>query len=231
MTQKELRHRHLKVLEDAKRKRSPSAEYTELMVTYHAYLRHEACDSEEQVYAFELFEDPTRREIVEALLLADASPEDIRNAFGITPAMLEYYQELFFDTARFVTKLDKVSYIETYPDPFGKELKLRAYSLGPQFIFFKYGNIVPETEDQRRLVKKMFMASAYRAMEANFNPITSKVSRAASEWSKNMLKAYEAMERLMGDTDNSGELHKYLMERALEDPDQPLRAIREDDIV
>lgn len=194
-------------------------DYTDIMAFYHEYLRRRTCLSEDYCYAFSIFEDPTRREIVEALFLAEAEHKDISDAFGLSRQACEAYQELFFDTKKFRSRLDKISYIENYPDKFGKELKLRAYSLGANFIFFKYANLIPETEEQRQLVKRMFMASAYRAMEANFNPIASTISKAALEWSKNMLKAYEAMEKLMGDTgEDSRELHKYLVQRTLDDP-------------
>jgi hypothetical protein len=119
----------------------------------------------------------------------------------------------------FRSDLDKVAYIESYDDPFGKELKLRSYSLGPQFIYFKYGNIVPKSEEQRHLVKKMFLASAYRAMEANFNPINSKITKASMDWSKTMIKAYEVMEKLMNeDTDQSQELVAIIAKKGFSNP-------------
>lgn len=218
MTPDDLRHRQLQVEQDIVNGKRTNKTYSEAMRLYYAYVKRGTSEEAEADYAFKLQTDPVRREIVEAMLLADAPKEDVSKAFGIPMRVLDLYVDLYFDTSIFVSSLDKISYIADYPDTFGKELKQRSYSLGPQFIYFKYGNIIPETKEQQALVKKMFMSSAYRAMEANFNSINSKVTQRALDWSKNMLKAYEAMEKLMGeDKDTNQELWKIVTERTLEE--------------
>lgn len=149
--------------------------------------------------------DGFQREIVEALLLSGADLQDITQAFGVPEQVLKDYKELFFDLTKLDTHLDKLSYVTHYPDRFGKELKVRALNLGPSFIYFKYANIVPTTNVQRDLVKKMFLSSAYRAMEANYTSMTTDVSKSAIEYAKLMLKAYESIEKLMKD-DTPGEM-------------------------
>lgn len=208
MASEYLQYKNHKIREDIQLGNPADDEYTEVMHAYRDYLTSGSCEDDEYLYAFEIFKDEFRREVVESLFLADAEAEDISISFDINQRTLEAYRELFFDTDNaFRSNLDKVCYIEDYPNEFGKDLKLRSYSLGPQFIYFKYGNVVPKTEEQRNLVKKMFLASAYRAMEANFNPLSSKITKHAMEWSKTMIKTYEVMEKLMGeDTDHSQEL-------------------------
>jgi len=212
-----LQYKNLKIREDIQLGTPEDDEYTEAMKAYREYLTLEVCENDEFLYAFEIFEDNFKKEIVEALFLADAEPVDISISFDMSATTLETYRELFFDTENtFRSSLDKVCYIEDYENTFGKDLKLRAYSLGPQFIYFKYGNVVPKTEEQRVLVKKMFLASAYRAMEANFNPLNSRVTKHAMEWSKTMIKTYEVMEKLMGDdTDHGNDLLTIITKKGL----------------
>ncbi len=169
------------------------------------------------------------REIMEALLLADADPEEIEDVFGFPQEATAYFAELFFDRAAFTSKFELISYLEEYPAGFGKELKLRTYTLGPEFIFFKYGNAIPTTAKQRNLIKNMFLGCAYRAMEANFNPLASEMTKHSLEWSKQMLKAYEALEKTVdSDASSAYDLQKIITRRELP---SHTTSITEDEIV
>lgn len=204
--------RALRVQADLRKRKEPATDYTPAMKDYFNFRKVGVLPGTPLRVAMRIFGDPIQKEICEAMLLAEADPTDIEEAFGIPADGMEVYKELFFDTKAFATKLDRISYIENYEDPFGKELKVRAFSLGPEFVYFKYGNLLPRTDKQRELVKRMFMSSAYRAMEANFNPIGSQVSKQALEWSKNMLKAYEALEKLLSQEGaSSGDLAHFLL--------------------
>jgi hypothetical protein len=178
----------------------------------------------------QIHKDTFQREIVEALLISEAQPKDIKSAFGIPEQVLKDYSELFFDLSKLETHLDKLSYVTNYHDRFGKELKIRALNLGPDFIYFKYANIIPQTQAQRDLVKKMFLSSAYRAMESNYTSMTTDVSKSAIEYAKIMLKAYDSIEKLMKE-DTPGDMNaiKVILTR-----DSELRSvldIAEEDIV
>lgn len=170
-----------------------SGKYTDAMQSYYNYLKGTPYKPAQ------IHKDSFQKEIVQALLISGALATDINMAFGISEQVLEDYKELFFDTTKLETHLDKLSYVTNYPDRFGKELKIRALNLGPSFIYFKYANIVPQTPVQRELVKKMFLSSAYRAMEANYTSMTSDISKSAIEYAKIMLKAYDSIEKLMKD--------------------------------
>ena len=143
MTTEDLRHRSLKVEVDFRKGVKKKDDYTDSMLKYHEWISRGECESDDHSYAFSAYEDNMKREIIESLLLADAEPEEVNELFGIEPKVLEIYRELFFDTDFFWNKLDKISYIASYKDEFGKELKMRALNLGPEFIYFKYANIVP----------------------------------------------------------------------------------------
>lgn len=173
-------------------KKKQQGEYTAAMQRLYLYLGKKG-----PCKAALIHKDSFQKEIVEALLISEASAEDIKSAFGIPEDVIADYKELYFDTTKLETHLDKLSYVTNYPDRFGKELKIRALNLGPSFIYFKYANIVPQTPVQRELVKKMFLSSAYRAMEANYTSMTSDISKASIEYAKVMLKAYDSIEKLM----------------------------------
>ena len=195
-----LDHVAQKVHEDFMKNKKPGSLYSQAMIFYYDYLKANIYSNLEFEIAVKINLDNTQREILESLLFADADIEDIEIVFEIPKQAIEYYKELFFDISTFKTKLDRISYIENYPDRFGKELKLRALNLGPEFVYFTYGNIIPKTESQRALVKRMFLASAYKAMSINYNSISSKTTKLALEHAKVMLKSYEAIEKLMSDS-------------------------------
>lgn len=213
-----MNQRYVRVKDDIANSNGPDEDYTDNMKSYYYYLSKNVCDNQESVVAFKLFEDTTKKEIVEALVLAEADPEDIYAVFGIPQKSYQIYKELFFDMNQFLTKLDVVSYLENYNEnKFGKDLKVRAYNLGPHFIYYKYGNVTPSNDQQKALMKKMFLVSAYKGAEAQFNPGTSKVSKAALDWSKNMIKAFEALEKFSDDGSNdSNNLVKVLTSRDFE---------------
>lgn len=173
--------------------------FTAAMRAFHLFLRKGSSENEDYDQAFIAHTDPLQKEIIESLILSKAAYEDVFTVFDITAKTLDTYKELFFDTAKLKTKLQLVSYIERLPPGVGKELKLRAVNLGPEYVYFTYGNAIPRTEVQKDLVRRMFMTSAYKAMSINYSTLDSKTSKNAMEHAKLMLKAYETMDKLLKD--------------------------------
>lgn len=203
--------KELQVVSDLKNKKSPSDEYTPNMLELHKHLKA-SCICEHCLTAFRIREDVIQREIVESLLLVNCPPESIEIAFQVPAKAIEVYQELFFDVRVFQSKLDKISYIESYKDAFGKELKLRALSLGHEFVFYTYGGLLPSAGAQRELMQRMFMSSAYKAMSMHFNSATAAASKQATEFAKLMLKTHETLEKFGPADDGTGnELHQILL--------------------
>ena len=219
-----------RVLDDVREGKTEQGDYSTAQTLFRQYLKDpDSVMCPDHKYAFELFDNPRKREIIEGLLLADANFEDVEIVFGVNSVVLSVYENMFFNRDEFLTKLDIYEYASTYPDKFGCDLKTRAYYIGADYIYYKYGNVIPKTEQQRNIVKRMFLTSAYRAMEANFNTMTSDVTKESLAWSKHMLDAYSAIEKLMGDDGTTRTLDKYIMERTLDpldgsesyDPDMP----------
>jgi hypothetical protein len=175
--------------------------YTKAMSQYYLYLADSFKNDVEAAYAyaFSIRRNELQREIVESLILSEADFTDVEEIFEVSPEAMAAYKELFFETDNLISKLDLISYLETYSPDYAKALKLRAYNLGPNFIFYRYGNITPSTSEQQDLVKRLFLTSAYNAMEANYSKMTSATAKAASQHAGMMLKAYEAIRKLMDD--------------------------------
>jgi len=206
-----------KVADFISRDKEPDDSFTENMLQYYEHKRFARCESDPHIHAFSMYEKDLGKEIIEALILAEADPLDVQMIFEIPQEVFAIYKDLFFDMANFRSRLDKILYVETYEGKFGKEIKLRALHLGADFIFFKYGNYIPKTESQRVMVKRMFMAASYRAMEANFNPIDSRITKASTEHAKIMLRAYECIEKLMAEDTGEGEnMAKVLTRREMD---------------
>lgn len=189
------------VINDFKNLEKPNDEYSENMKLFYEYIKIGTSEDNEADIAFSIYYDEYQKEIVEALIFSDAEPEDVEPAFDLNERMLSIYEELFFNKTAFRTKLDKLSYLNNYGsiNPMGKEIKMRALNLGPEFIYFTYANIVPKTTQQRKLVQRMFMASAYKAMSINYNGINSKVTNAAVQHAKLMIEAFKALEKFSGE--------------------------------
>ena len=189
--------------------------YTKAMAQYYLYLTDsfKSDVEEEYAYAFSIRTNELQREIVESLILSEADYGDVAEVFEVSPVSMAAYKELFFEVDNLVSKLDMISYLETYTPEHAKALKLRAYNLGPNFIFYRYGNITPTTSEQQDLVKRLFLTSAYNAMEANYSKMTSATAKAASQHAGMMLKAYEAIRKLMeeGPADGAELLVKILV--------------------
>ena len=167
--------------------------------------------SQEASIAFGIYGDAVQREIFEALLLSSCPPEEIKSAFNVPPESVAIYKELFFDPAKFRTGLERISYLENYPDEFGKSLKQRAVDLGYAYVLFVYANIVPKTAEQKALVQKMFMSSAYKAMNMNYMGMNAAAMNKAIEHGKLMLKAFETLTRLeSAGVDESYQLTEYI---------------------
>lgn len=185
--------------------RKPGPAYTQAMRFWYAVMSEDdpELDRTGRV-VLSMRRSETQREILEALILSACPEETIERALAVPKEATAWYRELFFDTAAFLTDLDKIEYLTNYEDDFGRELKNRAVSLGYEFVLFTYANLVPRTEVQKQLVERMFMATAYKAMSMNYSGIRTEITKNAVKHAELMLKAYEAIRRYSDDDPSSG---------------------------
>lgn len=162
----------------------------------------------EGVLALDMRRSSIQRDILEALLLSECPYDIIESVFGIPQKAVTWYAELFFDVSVFRTRLDKIEYLETYPDAPGRNIRNNAVTLGYDYVLFKYANMVPKTEAQRALVERMFMATAYKAMAMNNFEMTSSVNKQAVEHAKLMLQAHNT---LVKELDSGESTHNFTM--------------------
>lgn len=177
--------------------------FTDVMRRFYLFRINGECGECTLDYGFRMAQDTFKREIIEGLLLSNADPAEVYEIFGVPEESYSAYKHIYFDVDKFISRLDKLSYVESYKGTsFGKEIKVRALAMGPEFIYYTYGNMTPTTDIQKSLLKKMFLSSAYRAMEMNFNSMNSSTSKAAVEMAKIMMRSYDAMDKLMGEKSN-----------------------------
>lgn len=134
--------------------------------------------------AYAIYKLEYGREVVEALLLAQCTPEEIESLVRVPVDIVHVYGHIFFDASVFEDDLDIVNYAHTYNDSvFGKEWKQMACDLGKDCLKIKLsrgGHTVSPAK-----VKNEIMALAYvLAKHAQVNPLQSDVSRIALHWAK-----------------------------------------------
>lgn len=215
-----LDHVSKKVLADIQGKVRPK-EYSEAMSAWYAYKSGTGQSlSKAQNIAFGIHESQRQTEILEALLLSNCPTETICEAFEVPPESIAIYAELFFDQGVFLTRLDRLEYLEDYPDPWGRDLKLRAVNLGYEYVLFTFANLVPKTQAQKKLVERMFMATAYKAMAMNYNGIKSDANKQAIRHAELMIRAYELLAKSNAEENaDNHDLQSLLAAEALPDPE------------
>lgn len=189
-----LDHAARKVLDDLAGKRKPQ-NYTKAMQDFRKHKNGEEVP-EFSAIAFSISESQRQAEILEALLISGCPYLEIEEAFRVPAESVRIYAELFFDTSVFRTDLDRLEYLEDYPDPFGRDLKSKAVSLGYDFVLFTFASLIPKTPSQKKLLERMFMATAYKAMSMNYSGIKSETNRLAVKHAELMIKAFELLTKV-----------------------------------
>jgi len=187
------------VLHDARKSLPPAEDYTEAMRALYLYETERVIENKVAETVFGIRESSKQSEILEALLIGECPYEEIQVALSVPIKASQWYAELYFDVTVFRTVLDKIVYLEEYDIPWARDLKMKSVNLGYEFVLFTYANIVPKTEAQKKLVERMFMATAYKAMSMNYNGINSSVNKQAVKHAELMLKAYDLLVKTNAD--------------------------------
>jgi len=199
-----LDHVARKVLADVAAGRAPDKAYSDAMS---AWYRKNAEDGPElsvtAEIVFSIHESQTQSEIIEALILSKCPEETVEEAFAVPKEAVAWYSELFFDISAFRTDLDRLEYLENYPDGWARDLKTRAVNLGYEFVLFTYANLIPKTVSQKKLVERMFMATAYKAMAMNYNGIGTAANKQAVKHAELMIRAFDLLAKTNAE-ENSG---------------------------
>lgn len=199
-----LRHRYNTVIEELELDDADitEASYTPPMLTCRRVLKSQSVEESSEKVAYDalsLFITPFKRVLVEALIISGAVPKDVETVFGVSEEVYIEYQHMFFDLNRIPTHLDKLYYLEELPIGNEREIKMRALNLGPEFLYFRYANIIPKNASAKEVMTRMFHSAAYRVMEANYNTIDSDISKVALQWANTMNKCFEALSKMPTD--------------------------------
>lgn len=205
-----LDHRAEKVKSDLAANIEP-VDYSEAMLEYRSWLTGGKVSREARI-AYGIRDSVRQSEILEALLISACPPEEIEASFRVPEKSSGIYANLFYDISVFRTDLDRLEYLEDYPDAEGRELKLKALSLGYEFVLFTFASLVPRTAAQKKIVERMFMATAYKAMSMNYNGINSVTTRNAIKHAELMIRAYELLNKINdGDAQDTYDLVSLLV--------------------
>jgi hypothetical protein len=139
--------------------------------------------------AYDIHSYTFKRETLESLLLAGASPKEIEQTVGVSAAIVETYRTLFFDPSVFENALDRIEYAGTYTgNEYGKEMKELAVNVGKEFLKVRLSQGIYVVSPE--IAKGAIRATAFMmAQLAKANPINSNVAREAQRWAQICLKA------------------------------------------
>lgn len=195
-----LDHVARQVLSDISAGRKPGKAYTDAMLAWYRKNTGDLSNlTSTAEIVFSIRESEKQSEILEALILSKCPPETIEEAFAVPGEVTAWYSELFFDVSVFRTDLDRLEYLEEYGNSWARDLKIKAVNLGYEFVLFTYANLIPKTASQKKLVERMFMATAYKAMSMNYNGIGTAASKQAVKHAELMIRAYDLLARTNAD--------------------------------
>lgn len=158
----------------------------------------------EVVRARDIYAHPYKREVIEAFLLVDVSPEEIYTLLKVPINVTKTYAHLFFDTSAFEDELDRLDYAHTYDrDLYGKSLKEFAVDLGPESLKIRMarGTYYVKNID----VHSGIRSTAYlMGQMAKVNPLDSQVAKESLRWAQLGLKAATTEEESEKDQEARG---------------------------
>jgi len=139
-------------------------------------------------YAYEIYNDTYRSEILNAWIMAGATNTQLHDIFDINLDVCAAYRELFFDPTQFRDELDRLVWVTRYKGtPYGKNLLQQAIMGGIDTLMWLFGKT---TEVNPQKVLKDIMTDAYfRGSSGRMHSSTSKEASAAYSYMQTAFKA------------------------------------------
>lgn len=190
---------------------------------------------QEVVYANEIYEDPYKSEVLEAFLLAEATPEQIEKALRVPVRVTEAYKTLFFDRSVFRDELDAEAYAQSYPDTtkeqkWGGDLKRSALVLGVDYLVYRFGRKTDDL-DIAGALKTMIQNAFMLSKATKLNPLNSDSAREARQWMTTGIKAMEAYVKVKPATENTDDAFSIALENIERATNEAKSGINKADIV
>ena len=185
MKKKVPEHKYLDVVQAFEEKKRPSSGLEqELYDLLSGQVVSRAVESAMDIYQHEF-----KREVLEAFLLAGASPEEIDQILRVSVPETEAYRSIFFDPSVFSNELDVIDYAYEYKkSEFGTELKRYAVDLGLECLKVRMsrGSYVVHGEMAQDVIRS---TAFIMAQLARVNKSDSSMANASLKWAQLSLKA------------------------------------------
>ena len=159
----------------------------------------------EVVYAYSIFKDDFKREVVEAFLLAGGVADDLEEIFQIPVDVVNVYRTFFFDTEVFRDRLDAEEYARNYStthdEGFGQEQKCAAIDHGLEYLKAAYGRgryYVEPAVAVRELISQAYVLSK----AATRFPLDNKKAQEARQWASTMVSSIESLPKALDVADS-----------------------------
>jgi hypothetical protein len=190
---------------------------------------------EEVKYAYSIYDDAYKSEVLEAFLLADMKHEDISAVIRVPVTIIETYRYLFFDKAVFQDELDVEAYAQNYPEDtkeerWGKDLKIAAVTLGAEYLTYRFSRKEAGI-DLANALKSMIINAYMLTKVTKLNPLDSNTAREARGWAGTAIKALEAYVRVKPATENSDDEWRIALETIERTTNETKSGIKREDIV
>lgn len=137
----------------------------------------------QEAYAYELYQNPEHRMVLDAFLLSKCPHEMIANTLSLDSSVLAVYGHLFMDVDVFRNKLELLSYAKLYSgSEHARELIRTAVTIGHEYLLWAYGKPNEDVVETRYIVRKTMIDTFFRGQAHRGNGITSAVAKEARAW-------------------------------------------------
>ena len=178
---------------------------TEAEKQYAAWLQDKPVPLEYDI-AFSTYEDSSKREKLDSLLIGNCPDEVLEKALHFPAVSVQAYKELFFDLSVLHTDLDNLVFAENY---YGKNVPavdnyvLRGFNQGYTVLLLQYCNMVPTQAEALEILKRVFAGAIFKATSVNYTAMASGVDRRAIEHCQLALKILDTMDNLKSDAEDT----------------------------
>lgn len=146
--------------------------------------------------AYDLYQTETHRVVMDAFIVASATPQLIESVLGVKVEVVDIYAYLFFDKSVFRNRLELLSYAASYPgDAHAQELMRAAVNVGLEYLLWAYGRGDVQV-DARSIIRHTMAEAYYRGMAHRGNALTSGITRESHKWWATAVKNAELLERI-----------------------------------
>lgn len=193
-------------------------------------IAHKLDDRDEHVeWAWDIFQETTEREVMQAFVLAGATDADVQEVLRIPPQVTQAYRHLFFDVRAFRDELHLMSWVRNYATERhgtenGQELLQKALMEGVNGVRWWFGR-APVHVDPTDIQRQVMTDAYFRGKSHRLYGVKTAEAKAAKGFMDMALKQANALTK-KPDTSGIGALLIRLRHREMT---TPIEEVRPDD--